>query len=44
VDKPKQAYERIEEGEYVVFTVSDVGVGISADDIKKIFDPFIPRR
>ncbi|MCX5807011.1 MAG: response regulator [Proteobacteria bacterium] len=32
--------KEIEEGDYVILTVSDTGVGISAEDIDKIFDPF----
>jgi len=44
VDKPIIAYERIEEGDYVVFTVSDTGVGISSEDIKKIFEPFYTKK
>ena len=44
VDKPISAYERIEEGNYVVFTVSDTGVGISSEEIKKIFDPFYTKK
>jgi two-component system cell cycle sensor histidine kinase/response regulator CckA len=44
VDKPISAYERIEEGDYVVFTVSDTGVGISSEEIKKIFDPFYTKK
>lgn len=44
VDKPISAYERIEKGDYVVFTVSDTGVGISPEEIKKIFDPFYTKK
>ena len=44
VDKPISAYERIEEGDYVVFTVADTGVGISSEEIKKIFDPFYTKK
>jgi len=44
VDKPISAYERIEEGDYVLFTVSDTGVGISSDEVKKIFDPFYTKK
>ncbi len=44
VDKPLNAYERIAEGDYVVFTVSDTGVGISSEEMKKIFDPFYTKK
>ena len=44
VDKPIYAYETIEEGDYVVLTISDSGVGISSEEIKKIFDPFYTKK
>jgi PAS domain S-box-containing protein len=44
VDKPISAYELVEEGDYVLFTVSDTGVGISSEEIKKIFDPFYTKK
>jgi signal transduction histidine kinase/DNA-binding response OmpR family regulator len=44
VDRPISAYERIAEGDYVVLTVSDTGVGISSEEIKKIFDPFYTKK
>ena len=37
-------FEEIEEGDYVVLTVSDTGVGISAEDIEKIFEPFYTKK
>ena len=44
VDKPIIAYEMIEQGDYVVFTVSDTGTGIASEDIKKIFEPFYTKK
>ncbi len=45
VDSPLKAYDlSIEEGDYVVFTVADSGVGISNEDIKKIFEPFYTKK
>ena len=44
VDKPMSGYDRIEEGDYVVLTVTDTGVGISAEDKEKIFEPFYTKK
>jgi CheY-like chemotaxis protein len=37
-------FEEIEEGDYVILTVSDTGVGISPADIEKIFEPFYTKK
>lgn len=37
-------YENISPGNYVVLSVRDNGVGLSAKDIKKIFDPFYSKK
>ncbi len=44
VDKPIGGYHDVREGDYVVLTVSDNGRGISASDIKKIFEPFYTKK
>ncbi|MDW7773041.1 MAG: response regulator [Desulfobulbaceae bacterium] len=44
VDKPVHGYDKVEEGEYVTFTVTDPGVGISEDDLGKIFEPFYTKK
>ncbi len=45
VELPIMGYDlRIEEGDYVVLTVSDTGVGISATGYKKIFEPFYTKK
>jgi PAS domain S-box-containing protein len=44
IDKPIHDYDDVREGDYVVLTVSDNGRGISASDIKKIFEPFYTKK
>ncbi len=44
LDKPIQGYDEVREGDYVVLSVSDTGEGISADDLKHIFEPFYTKK
>jgi PAS domain S-box-containing protein len=44
IDRPFNSYERVADGDYVVLSVSDTGVGISADDKKRIFEPFYTKK
>lgn len=44
LDKPIRGYDDMQEGDYVVLTVSDNGMGISAAEIKKIFEPFYTKK
>ena len=44
IDRPIGGYDHVKEGDYVVFTVSDTGIGISPDDINKIFEPFYTKK
>ena len=44
VDRPISGYDDVEEGDYAVLSVSDDGVGISADDSERIFEPFYTKK
>ena len=44
LDRPVRGYSQIEPGEYAVLTVSDRGVGISDEDINRIFEPFYTKK
>jgi PAS domain S-box-containing protein len=40
VDRPLSGFETIREGEYVVLSIEDTGVGIPESDQARIFEPF----
>jgi len=44
IDKTTRGYIGIEEGDYIVLTVSDSGAGISPEDKERIFEPFYTKK
>jgi len=44
IDSPIGEYDQVKEGDYVVLSVSDNGVGILQEDKEKIFEPFYTKK
>jgi CheY-like chemotaxis protein/nitrogen-specific signal transduction histidine kinase len=44
LDKPIRGYDTIEEGDYITLMVSDSGIGISPQDIDRVFEPFYTKK
>jgi CheY-like chemotaxis protein len=44
VGKPIRGYDDVAEGDYVVLSISDTGVGISPRDRERIFEPFYTKK
>ncbi len=44
LDRPVLGYDKIREGDYIVLSISDTGEGISAVDIKRVFEPFYTKK
>jgi CheY-like chemotaxis protein len=44
IDKPIRGYDEVAEGDYVVLSISDTGMGISPEDMDRIFDPFYTKK
>jgi signal transduction histidine kinase len=44
IDKSLKSYDAVDEGDYSTLTVMDTGIGISAEDIERIFEPFYTKK
>jgi two-component system, cell cycle sensor histidine kinase and response regulator CckA len=44
LDNPYSGFERIPQGEYAIFEVSDTGIGMPPSDLERIFEPFYTKK
>ena len=44
LDTPIRGYDEVKQGDYVVLTVSDTGMGITTENREKIFEPFYTKK
>ena len=44
IDRPIRGYDHIKDGDYVILTITDTGVGILSKDMKRIFEPFYTKK
>jgi CheY-like chemotaxis protein len=44
LDGPVGGYETVQEGEYVILTIADGGIGMTPTDLERIFEPFYSKK
>ena len=44
IDKPVQGYDDIQKGENVILSITDFGVGMSSEEVSRIFEPFYTKK
>ena len=44
IDKSIRGYDHVAEGDYVILSISDTGMGISPEDMERIFEPFYTKK